>query len=68
MFGLILNGIQLLVYNGIIDLNWTIIHSALKDIFADQEVSLERIKSVLLVNLPFAVAAGIDFILGLKKG
>ena len=66
--GLILIGTQLLVYNGIISINWSILESASKDIFTNQEGSFETIKSVLLVNLPFAGAAGLGFLLGLKKG
>jgi len=68
IIGLLLVGIQLLVYNGIISINWSILEAASKDVFANQEGSLESIKSVLLVNLPFAGAAGIGFLLGLKKG
>ncbi len=68
IMGLILIGVQLLVYNGIISINWTIIESSAEDIFANQEWSLEKLKSILLVNLPFAGAAGIGFLLGLKKG
>ena len=68
VIGLILIGIQLLVYNGIININWTIVESSASDIFANQEWSLEKLKSVLLVNLPFAGAAGVGLLLGLKKG
>ncbi len=68
IIGLLLIGIQLLVYNGIININWGIIESATKDIVSTQDWSLEKLKSVLLVNLPFAGAAGIGFLLGLKKG
>lgn len=68
IIGLILIGIQLLVYNGIININWTIVESSSKDIFVNQEWSLENVKSILLVNLPFAGAAGVGFLLGLKRG
>lgn len=66
--GLILICTQLLVYNGIISVNWAILESTTKDIISNQQWSLEKLKSVLLVNLPFAGAAGIGFLLGLKKG
>lgn len=68
IIGFILIGLQLLVYNGIININWTIIESSTKIIFADQYCSLEKVKSILLVNLPLAGGAGIGFLLGLKKG
>lgn len=66
--GLILIVIQLLVYNGIISINWSIIETSTKDIFTNQEGAFETIKSVLLVNFPFAGAAGFGFLLGLKNG
>lgn len=66
--GLILICTQLLVYNGIISVNWAILESTTKDIISNQQWSLEKLKLVLLVNLPFAGAAGIGFLLGLKKG
>lgn len=66
--GLLLIGTQLMVYNGIISINWSILESASKDIFTNHEGTFESIKSVLLVNLPFAGAAGIGLLLGLKKG
>jgi uncharacterized membrane protein (Fun14 family) len=68
MLGLILIGVQLLVYNGIISVNWNIIESSAKDIFTNQDWSFEKLKSILLVNLPFAGASGFGFLLGLKKG
>lgn len=68
IFGILLIVVQLMVYNGVINVNWGIIESATKSIFANQEWSLEKLKSVLLVNLPFAGAAGVGFLLGLKKG
>jgi uncharacterized membrane protein (Fun14 family) len=66
--GLILIGTQLLVYNGIISINWSILESTTKDIISNQQWSLEKLKSVLLVNLPFAGAAGLGLLIGLKKG
>ena len=68
ILGFILIGTQLLVYNGIINVDWAIIESLTKEIISNQDLSLGSIKQVLLVNLPFTAAAGIGFLLGLKKG
>jgi uncharacterized membrane protein (Fun14 family) len=66
--GLILIVMQLLVYNGIISINWAILESTTKDIISNQDWSIEKLKSILLFNLPFAGSAGLGLLLGLKKG
>jgi uncharacterized membrane protein (Fun14 family) len=68
IIGLFLIGFQLLVYNAIININWNWIESVSKDILSNQDSSLEKVKQILLVNLPFAGAAGLGFLLGIKKG
>lgn len=66
--GIILISIQLLVYNGLVNINWTGFETSTNEIIANQEGILNSLKTILFVNIPFAGAAGIGFLLGLKKG
>jgi len=59
---------QIMVYNGIIDIDWGLIESVTKPLFSNKELIIETIKNILLINVPFAVAAGLGLLLGLKKG
>lgn len=60
--------LQILVFNGIIDIDWGLIKSVTKPIYSNKGVILDTLKRIFLINIPFAVSAGLGFLLGLKKG
>jgi len=68
ILGVILIVSQIMVYNRLIDIDWNLIESVTKPLFSNKELILETIKDILLINVPFAVAAGLGLLIGLKKG
>ena len=68
LIGLILIILQILVYNGIININWELVETIIKPLYSENSTLIENIKNILLVNVPFAGAGGVGFFLGLRKG
>lgn len=68
VLGLLLIGIQVLAYNGVIDIDWLSLETSANSVLDQKEEIWETIKNILMINLPFATTALAGFVIGLKKG
>ncbi|MBN2570585.1 MAG: FUN14 domain-containing protein [Ignavibacteriales bacterium] len=68
VIAIILIGSQLMLFNGLFDIDWLTIETTAKDIITEQGWTFESVKQIFLSNLPFGIGAIIGFLFGLKKG
>lgn len=68
ILGLILIVVQIMVYNGYIQVDWLQVQDITQGYIGDNDISGDKVKGILMINLPFTATALIGFLFGFKKG